>query len=239
MKKLLSLLVLTLTACSTVTTERDALLIAGPSTVILTADKTLSTGGTGFQIKYIGKEYIVSNAHVCDIAKNKQTVAHLSNGETRIVKILDVSTRTDLCLLEPVRGLPYLYVSEKEGIVPYKKYFKVGHAYLRPNNVTSGYLIDRSIVMVPTNTPENLCVGGKNALVPVDIFPGFSVLLCVEVVDAQGLNMVVLPGDSGSPVVNEEGQVVGVAFASDNSSHWGFVVPHDVLLEFLENAQAF
>jgi len=60
--------------------------------------------GTGSQINYKGKQYIVTNKHICEHApaiKMIKNEKHLKvNGIYR--KILDISIIHDLCLVEPL-----------------------------------------------------------------------------------------------------------------------------------------
>lgn len=235
MKKLILLVVALLSVgCATVPSESEILASAGPSVSILLGD---SGGGTGFQLSHNGKRYTVTNSHVCALADaHGYMTAQLNDGQLRRLKVIKDSDITDLCLLEPLNELPALILSRDSIIRPLSKYYKVGHAQLRPLNVTSGFVIDRNFVSVSTDElPEN-CNKVKNKMIKVPLIFGIVIEVCVEVVDSYGSNIVVLPGDSGSPILDSAGTVVGVAFASDNMAHWGLFVPQEHLIKLLEQA---
>jgi len=43
----------------------------------------------------------------------------------------------------------------------------------------------------------------------------------------------IYPGHSGSPLLNEVGDVVGVAFAAQQSSDYGYIIPLEIVRGFL------
>jgi hypothetical protein len=67
------------------------------------------------------------------------------------------------------------------------------------------------------------------------IFLYVRLVTCLEVtVGAYKTNILIRPGNSGSPVVDFWGNVVGIVFASDNYN-WGSVVSYRDLEKFLSN----
>ncbi len=57
--------------------------------------------------------------------------------------------------------------------------------------------------------------------------------VCMEEVLAYRTTAVSLPGNSGSPVVDYKGNVIGVLFAGDSEVHWGLVITLDDVRDFL------
>jgi V8-like Glu-specific endopeptidase len=47
-------------------------------------------------------------------------------------------------------------------------------------------------------------------------------------------SVVIYPGNSGSPIFNDDNYVVGVVFASSNADHYGHYVPLEYLHRLLE-----
>lgn len=66
------------------------------------------TGGTGFEVvaPNSGKVYTLTNRHICRLAGNSGELAarHNANDEEIRLKIISVSSETDLCVLEAVPG---------------------------------------------------------------------------------------------------------------------------------------
>ena len=57
--------------------------------------------------------------------------------------------------------------------------------------------------------------------------------ICVRTLDSQPVTASIYPGNSGSPVFNKYGNVVGVAFASNEFSR-GYIIPLSFVVNFLE-----
>jgi S1-C subfamily serine protease len=79
----------------------------GPSVVMITnLDK--NSGGTGFAIESLsGKKYILTNAHICLGVKRPLVVTFKDRRQVPL-RIIEVSSETDLCLIESVGNLPAL-----------------------------------------------------------------------------------------------------------------------------------
>jgi S1-C subfamily serine protease len=61
----------------------------------------------------------------------------------------------------------------------------------------------------------------------------FSSDVCVRSYDAWETSAATYPGNSGSPMMNRDGEVIGVIFAADGETNRGFVIPLDVLKNFV------
>jgi Trypsin-like peptidase domain len=204
------------------------------SIVMLTNDAKTS-GGTGFELNYGSHQFTVSNAHVCELAKINGGYLLASNPymfDTKL-KVIEQSNTTDLCLLEPIRGLPKLDLRFGE----FKKdstIYMWGHPSLRPLEIAKGLIINPSHIVkvlvgyILTKKDYRDCKKPKNK-----IEKGWFFDECTEVVRSQMVRIHIETGNSGSPVIDETGRVGGVAFASDPDETMAEIIPWASLYLFL------
>jgi len=229
------------------------------SKVYLIKDNPRSGGGTGFAIKApSGETYILTNDHVCGVSSDKQTVLVQNDyGLSMRRRILARADFTDLCLIEGIPGVEGL----KLGSAPMigQIVAAVGHPALMPITLSRGEIISQEDIMImegpisvidpdtgkevqiPVDrggiTPEQ-CSRAKNRQVEDVLDFGFfqlKVKFCINVTEgAYRTNMLIQPGNSGSPIVDFWGNVVGVVFAGDGHM-WGIDVKQQDVAKFLEN----
>ena len=214
-------------------------------------------GGTGFAIKGLktGQTYIVTNSHVCDhIMRDSQDGTVLVMGAEGAMRrrVIEVSDKSDLCLIEDLPGVEGLSVGGEPSIGQAIKV--VGHPRLRPLSISHGDIVGEQDVdiisyILPTGDPmadsmigqqipikDAKCDLPKNELREVEVnFMGapLKLKICLNVTRGAYMSTaVIFPGNSGSPVVDFWGNVIGVAFAADETN-WGDIVSNDDLRELL------
>jgi S1-C subfamily serine protease len=218
------------------------------SKVYLIKGKMSGGGGTGFALEApSGQTYIVTNSHVCEGAltqsedKTSLIVAD-DNGRIMRRRILEISDRTDLCLLEGIPGISGLSIAD-EGPSLGETQYAVGHPLLRPLSISGGEIVGRQNVEIldfPIETEQDLarCSLPKNEVreIVLDFF-GSEIRLRACIVVTKGAYMstiVIFPGNSGSPIVDYTGDVAGVAFASDGT-HYAAIVSISDLKRFISH----
>jgi serine protease Do len=158
-------------------------------------------GGTGFVVQApSGKSFILTNRHVCEA--DVLAVAEERLGYSFLVEVVEISEKSDLCLIKAGPLSRGLALAEKmpEQMDPIHI---VGYGLLMGKTYTNGHYVGRI----------GSGLGVRN--------PAYATAS-------------ILPGNSGSPVFNEEGLVVGVAFASHpDLDNRVVMVPLEDIKEFL------
>jgi len=182
-------------------------------------------GGTGFAVQgKSGKEYIMTNRHVCEVGVNGFVRIKTSNREF-IKRILYKDTVHDLCLIEGLKGLSPLSMGSDQSIGD--TMYVVGHPGLRKLTTSSGEYIGREFVELLFNVEKRQqCPGKVMELPPMYQFLMGVDFVCFRSYPALATSAVIYGGNSGSPVVNVWGNLIGVAFAGNPSQERdNFVIP--------------
>ena len=182
-------------------------------------------GGTAFLYSNGSVDIVVTNAHVClagfaeaqaQGAKDGARLFLLFQGERRYVaKLIARSNVTDLCALEAPKDLTL----RVQGLRPALKEFDsdeivtvFGHPFLRPLTKAEGrflnYLID-----------------------PISMSEGMPPMRYGR------MDLLVAPGNSGSPALDAEGRVAGVVFAFELDTKNGLIVPLVELIDFVNQVE--
>jgi S1-C subfamily serine protease len=96
-----------------------------------------------------------------------------------------------------------------------------------------GTLIQETTIQVVTGMigsaeEEKQCLDRKGKIAMAFIF-----MVCVQDIVSIETNIVIFGGSSGSPVVDFFGRLVGVVFAGDNRTNYGYLVPIRYITDFL------
>lgn len=225
-----------LAACGPSKDTGAAILEQGARNVVtLTPPSNSKTGGTGFlvQAPHSGKTYILTNGHICEHAENGYLSARKEAWATGVsVRVIAVSDDTDLCLVDALPGETGGY-QLGEDVTTYEELYVVGHPLLNPLTLTSGRIVSRAPIELsePNLTAEN-CTGKSRQMKSVESYFG-TITICIRTVDAWDSSITIYPGNSGSPLLNSRGELMGVMFAADQRTNRGLAVPIDAVRGFL------
>lgn len=189
----------------------------GPSVFLITNLGQPKGFGSGFIIENSkGRQFLATNNHVCSGLEIDGDVVALSNEavpKVHVLKVLKKDEKNDLCITEAPAGYRGLSISLDFGIGD--TVHVLGHPLGNPLHRNSGEIITSLIIPI--------MMGG-------DMFnPIIKHIQCWQ------LAATISPGNSGSPVVNHFGRVVGVIFAgSSENSYSAFFIGADKLHKLIE-----
>lgn len=175
-------------------------------------------GGTASLVRIRGRGNVVlTNKHICEaIEGSKRDVGGAivileQNGKRFFTDVLAMSERTDLCVLETPADLVMDPAYEMAPIKPIKEdpVYVYGHPFLEPLTENHGNY-KYEFVLPPNPGDSKYDLHGLNAA---------------------RLNFYIHPGNSGSPVLNVNGELVGVVFALDDLG--GLFIPLSEVERFL------
>lgn len=199
-------------------------------------------GGTGFYVKGAsGKTYIMTNGHVCLIDREHMNISENMDSVMVSHKVLKFDKKHDLCLIEANDDIEGLDVASSVGIG--EIIGLIGHPGLRPLTLARGEIIGKTKIelMWAVNIPDSLCIGRNisvDKLKPADAaLARFYRIesICIASLQSNMANVIAYGGNSGSPVVNFYGNVVGVLFAGSEQPTDSYLVPLEDIKRFLKD----
>ena len=165
---------------------------------------TATAAGTGFIIS--GDGYVLTNKHVIEDAENVSIV--LDNGTTyKDVKLVGTDPLNDAAILkiENVSDLPTLKLGDSKTITVGQEVIAIGNALgLYQNTVTSGIISGTGRSLVASDSSGS-SYEALNDMIQTDA----------------AINQ----GNSGGPLVNAAGEVVGINTAVSTANDIGFAIP--------------
>lgn len=168
---------------------------------------------TGWNVSYKKNKYFVTNLHVCNAISEKEEKMEV---EGKLLKILYRSDEHDLCFAEPFENS--FGFSSSLSLASFSHVGEsvkiVGHPRGLDRTVRDGHIFAVGFSDFPwLPKPQNL-------------------------VDFLHISVIGYPGNSGSPIVNRFGNVIGVCFAGSRVHHTELLaVPVEVLKEELDKLQ--
>lgn len=189
------------------------------------------SGGTGVILSSEkGQSKILTNAHVCELLFGGGIIS--SDKARGTVKYFQISSIHDLCLVTTNNNFHINTVISSSEPEAYDEAIVSGHPHLLPNIITRGHFSQKEII--------NVIVGFKPCTIE-DVTNDALAEYCNELgfipiirrLEAQVVSATIMPGSSGSAVFNTRGEISGLVFAGAGDFGYGFVVPYEYIMGFV------
>lgn len=171
-------------------------------------------GGTGFLISKDG--YIVTNKHV--VSSDQATyVVTTDDGKTHDAKVIAKDPSYDIAIIK-IEGsdFPYLTFGDSKNIEVGETAIAIGNALAEFKNTVS--------LGVISGLSRNIVAGdGMGSAEQLD--------------DLIQTDAAINPGNSGGPLLNINGDVIGVNVATANAQNIGFAIPSNVVMKIADSVQ--
>lgn len=184
-------------------------------------------GGTGWVAKRGSTKVIVTNDHVCGVQFGGFVRIEQDNGTPSIKRVLKRNFDRDLCLVEGVDE-PALTIADKPAAID-DAVRVLGHPGLRPTAPAQGTYTGNGIVHIGFAPTGDECPQNAEK---IDSMFG---LFCVLRMELGYTTVPIMPGNSGSPITNSDGEVIGVINSADSTGNQGMFVPLNYLKDMLRD----
>lgn len=189
----------------------------GGSGVILQSTKTAS--------------YILTNRHVCAIAKSGSLQIITNDRKKYDVEKYKFSKKHDVCIAKVTANLIYSTKLASERSSFGESITVSGHPYLYPNMVQKGHMSEDMTISIVTGFAECEKKDYKN----FRLCSWLGKLPIISRLESQTASVYVAGGNSGSAIFNEEGEITALVYAGRGRGlSPAILVPHEYIVKFLK-----
>src|SRR5882672_7973037 len=181
--------------------------------------RSLPEMGSGSGVIISDDGYIVTNNHVVDGAD--EVMVTLSNKKSFKAKVVGTDPSSDLAVVKvDAKGLPFLLYGNSDDVKVGQWVLAVGYPLYLETTVTAGIVSAKG---------RSIEINSRQSKSPIESF--------IQT------DAAVNPGNSGGPLINPEGQLVGInsAIASPTGSYAGysFTIPVNIVKKVVSDIMKF
>lgn len=193
-----------------------------------------NSGGTGVILSsHNGESDILTNNHICEAIKEGGLVQY--QGKKLLINGYKKSKEHDLCLIRVRENLGISTRVANKAPERMSNAIVVGHPGLLPDLITKGHFSDKLNIKLIVGMKK--CENKENASLEETLLcllmGGMPILKSFE---SQVISAMIAPGNSGSPVYNDQGEIAGLVFAGNGQGiSYGFIVPQEYVFNFVTN----
>jgi Trypsin-like peptidase domain len=180
-----------------------------------------------------GVDYILTAAHCKGLAVDGQMLVTDEEGHEIERSIIAEDEKSDLLLLEGLPNMTGLDVASSTAHAEHVRTFT--HGANLATHKTQGEMIEYKEVKIPLSLVANdddraKCSMPKNQVLHIDGLFGPIDVCTIDIIEA-ATSASIVPGSSGGMLVNDAGQLIGVASCSDGK--FGYFVTVSDIKDFL------
>lgn len=180
--------------------------------------------GTAFNISLGGRTVSLTVAHVCE---------YIAESHIAPIRILALLPEQDLCLIQSLRPeAPTLNLSSKI-LSKDEEIMALGYPTDYDSVPSFGYLSHLQETTIARQAGADGCKPYETFEVIGSFLGIIEIKACVHRYLTQATNVIIFPGNSGSPVVDRTGDLVGIMSAGNSQTNFGHMVSIDDIKEFL------
>lgn len=201
---------------------------------VMIVNTEMNSGGTGSVLKSNKSgSTILTNSHVCEVAKDGGFIIH-GRLRTKVIAYKQYD-KHDLCLIKVNRDLGINLKLAKTRPEMADVSVVSGFPRLMPNTITKGHFSDLLVISVMVG--EEPCSDEEYLTNMLCALIGIKPI--VKSFKSQHTSNLIQPGNSGSAVFNEKGEVAGVVFAGMDELGFAFIVPYDFVVDFIQTQNSY
>lgn len=191
-------------------------------------------GGSGVVVENTQSEsLILTNNHVCQGALAEGGKVVTVDKREHLVTGFYTSVEHDLCLVTVSSDLGASVTIAEKTPKMYEKATITGHPSLMPNVVTTGHFSGNEIIQLIVGVRK--CTE-KDADNPdaAEFCAFFGVAPIIRNFSSTAVSATIMPGSSGSAVLNENGELAGLVFAGKGRGlSYAYIVPLEAIQNFM------
>lgn len=204
------------------------------SFTVMITNQAGNSGGSGSIVDTSPSESkILTNAHVCLGALKKGGKIRKVDGEEHNVTGYYLSDEHDLCLITVAADLKNKVGVASEAPSLYDEATVTGHPSLMPNVINKGLFGGRMIIQIVTGVRKCTEQDAQDPQkAPLCAF--FGIVPIVKTYEAVSVSATIMPGSSGSAILNSDGELSSVVFAGNGRGlSYALAVPYEAVRNFL------